>query len=165
MPSSTTWPPTARVTDVPFAFGVAGYVDAPAEGDVTGGEGFGQGGFAAADLAGQEDVGIGQYASAVELPGVVAEGGARPGILADEGALGAETFLGEEGVGAGEHLASGPMRGDAKRAMRSRRSRARFARPGQVTGPASLVAHRDDLGLFERQAAYADARAPAGGPA
>ncbi len=84
----------------PFSFGVAGHVDPPAEGDAAGGQGLGQGGFAPADLAGQEDVGVGQHAPLVEDPGVVAEGRARPGVLADQDARRAEPFLGQERVGA-----------------------------------------------------------------
>ena len=67
-PSSMTWPPDGAGDGAPFAFGVAGHVDAPAEGDAAGGEGLGQGGFAPADLAGQEDVGVGQHARAGRGP-------------------------------------------------------------------------------------------------
>ena len=114
-PSSMTWPPTARATGAHSPFGVAGHVDPPAEGDAAGGQGLGQGGFAPADLAGQEDVGVGQHALLVEDPGVVAEGRARPGVLADQDAGRAQSLLGQERVGAGQDLAGGPVRGEAQR--------------------------------------------------
>ena len=99
--------------DAPLAFGVARNVNAPAEGDEPGSQRFGQGGFASADLAGQEHVGIGEHTPPVQLPRVVAERRARPGILADEGAFEAEAFFGQERVGARQDLAGGPVGGDA----------------------------------------------------
>ncbi len=65
----------------------------------------------------------------VEDPGVVAERGAGPGVLADEDAGGAEAFFGQERVGAGEDLRGGPVRLAAAAAARAGRPWAR-ARPG-----------------------------------
>ncbi len=98
----------------PLPFGVAGHVDPPAEGDAAGGQGLGQGGLAPTDLSGQEHVRVGQHPPLVKDPRVIAEPGARPGVLADQDASRAQPLLSQERVGPGQHLAGGPVRREAQ---------------------------------------------------
>jgi len=83
-----------------LALGVAGDVDAAAEGDRPCVEALGEAGLAGADDAGEDEVWCGDEAPGVEDPGVVDEGAPGVEVLADEDTFAAEAAFGEEGVGA-----------------------------------------------------------------
>ena len=132
--------------DGPLALRVAWDVHAPPEGDAARGEGLCQGGLPTADLAGETDVGVGQRSLAVQLPRVVAEGRPGPGVLADQHSCRAEPLLGEERVGAGQHLGSGPVRDEPEAAVGTAGHRAGLATSGQERPFALVSAERLQLG-------------------
>ena len=76
-PSSITWPPRARDTAAHSPLGSPGTYTRRPKAMQRAAKRLGQRGLAAADLAGQEHVRVGQHPSAVQLPRVVAEGRAR----------------------------------------------------------------------------------------
>lgn len=127
-------PPTAWATADHSPFGVAGDVDAAAEGDGAGGHGLGEAGLALADDAGEEGVGVGDDAVLVEDPGVVAEPAAGPGVLSDVDALAAQAGFGEEGVGAGDGVGGGSVGREAEAPVGVSGCGAGFPVGGQVCG-------------------------------
>ncbi len=132
--------------DRPLALRVAGDIDPPPEGDTASGERLRERGLPPAYLAGKADVGVRERSLAVELPRVVAEGRPGPGVLADQHPGRAETLLGEEGVGAGEHLGRGTVRDELEPPERTSGHRPRLTAPRQERPLPPLLSGCLDLG-------------------
>ena len=117
-----------------LAFGVAGNVDAPSERQRPRVEAFGEGGFAGADDAGDDEVGRGDDALLVQLPRVVHERAARVEVGADEHAVRAQSSFGEERVLARQHGRGVLMAGQAETARAAQHRGPGLAGLGQVAG-------------------------------
>ncbi len=113
-PIRMTVPPTASASGAPFALGVAGDVDAPPGGERAQREGLGQRGLALTDDPGQEHVRVGQLPFCVEGPGVERERLTGERIRPDVDP-GLRRSRGQEGVGAGQDGAAGPVGRDPQR--------------------------------------------------